>query len=82
LGPELCEKIKEPDGGWVEYIWPKPGQEAPSRKVTYALKVEGTPYVVDASIYDDAVTIEEPERLSSSDSWGETLGVVRGFIKN
>jgi hypothetical protein len=48
--------------GRVHVAETRPGGAEP---VTYALKVEGTPYVVDASIYDDAVTIEELERLSS-----------------
>jgi cytochrome c len=64
FGPELCERIKQPQGGWVEYMWPKPGGEEPTRKVTYALKVEDTPYLVDAGVYDDAATIEELERVS------------------
>jgi len=64
FGPELCEKIKQPQGGWVEYVWPKPGEEEPTRKITYSLKVEGTPYLVTAGIYEDAVTIEELERIS------------------
>jgi cytochrome c len=64
FGPELREKIEQPQGGWVEYMWPKPGEEEPTRKITHALQVEGTPYLVDAGIYDDAATIEELERIS------------------
>jgi signal transduction histidine kinase len=45
---------RDPDGGWLEYPFPKPGEEQPSRKITYMLAVPGTPYVVGAGVYADA----------------------------
>ncbi len=37
--------------GWVDYMWPKPGEEAPVAKSSYILRVDGTPYFVGAGIY-------------------------------
>lgn len=37
--------------GWVDYMWPKPGEDKPSVKSSYIYRVEGTPYFVGAGIY-------------------------------
>jgi cytochrome c len=61
---ELCEAAQQPQGGWVEYMWPKPGEQEPSRKVTYVKAVEGTPYSVLAGVYDEDATVEELQQIS------------------
>jgi cytochrome c len=61
---ELCEAAQQPHGGWVEYMWPKPGEQEPSRKVSYAKAVAGTPYIILAGIYDDDATVEELQQIS------------------
>ncbi len=58
LGRELCAAAKNPNGGWVEYWWPKPGETEPSRKITFIVQVPGQPYQVTAGIYDET-TIEQ-----------------------
>ena len=63
--PKFCEATKTPDGVWVEYWWPKPGEKEGSRKVSYALRVSNTPYIVGAGIYDDSATITELQKLTS-----------------
>jgi len=63
---QLCEATKAPSGLWVEYWWPKPGETAGSRKVSYALKATGTAYVVGAGIYDDKATIADLQKLSGN----------------
>lgn len=61
-----CKKVKDsPSGFWNEYWWPKPGETEASRKLTYHLSAKGTPYVVNAGIYDDKATIKELSKLSS-----------------
>lgn len=55
----LCDAGEKPGGEWTEYMWPKPGETEPSRKVSYSLRVEGTPYTVMAGIYSDTAQIEE-----------------------
>lgn len=37
--------------GWVDYMWPKPGQDTPAQKSSYILRVDGTQYFVGAGIY-------------------------------
>ena len=37
--------------GWVDYMWPKPGQENPVAKSSYIYRVPDTPYFVGAGIY-------------------------------
>ncbi len=61
---ELCEAAQQPQGGWVEYMWPRPGEQEPSRKVSYAKAVAGTPYVVLAGVYDEDATVEELQQIS------------------
>ncbi len=60
---QLCEVAKKPKGGWVEYWWPKPGEKTPSRKITYILQVEGTPYQVGAGVYDDTISLDELNKM-------------------
>lgn len=55
----LCEAGELAGGGWVEYMWPKPGETEPSRKVSFSLRVEGTPYTVMAGIYSDTAKVDE-----------------------
>src|SRR5208282_3780747 len=48
-----CKVVQDsPSGVWNEYWWPKPGATEPSRKITYHLAARGTPYIVNAGIYD------------------------------
>ena len=55
----ICEAAKQPSGGWLAYMWPKPGESKPSRKVSFAINVEGTPYTVVAGIYNDTDTVAD-----------------------
>jgi signal transduction histidine kinase len=63
LFKELCDAGKKPTGGWVAYMWPKPGQEEAAQKVSYATSVEGTHYQVSAGIYDDKSTVADLTKL-------------------
>jgi signal transduction histidine kinase len=48
--------VAEAEGaGWVDYMFPKPGQSEPSRKWTYvkAVSVDGTPSLVASGFYPD-----------------------------
>jgi signal transduction histidine kinase len=62
---QMCKVAEKPGGGWVEYWWPKPNEKKDSRKISYALKVAGTPYVVGAGFFDDAVKLETLEALTA-----------------
>jgi signal transduction histidine kinase len=52
--PLFVEFVKIAGGqgqGWVDYMWPKPGQDQPAAKSSYIQRVPGTPYFVGAGIY-------------------------------
>ena len=36
----MIEDLKTDDSAWVLYMWPKPNQTKPSKKVTYVRKVK------------------------------------------
>jgi cytochrome c len=55
----LCEGGKSAQGTWVEYNWPKPGSKESSRKISFVIGVEGTPYTIAAGIYNDDLSIAE-----------------------
>lgn len=55
----LCDAGEMSGGSWAEYEWPKPGETIPSRKISYSLRVDGTPYTVMAGIYSDTAKVEE-----------------------
>jgi cytochrome c len=50
----LIEKARTEGSGWVEYMWPKPGETAPSNKMSYIRKVkmpDGMEVIVGAGMY-------------------------------
>ncbi len=49
----------------MEYDFPEPGGTQPTRKVSYLLAAQGTPYVVGAGIYDATTKVEDLNRLAS-----------------
>ena len=55
----LCDAGEKPGGSWGEYAWPKPGETTPSRKISYCVRVEGTPYTLMAGIYSDTAKVED-----------------------
>lgn len=60
---QICADGKKPGGGWVEYWFPKPGEQTPSRKVSYALSVPGTSLVATAGIYSDTLKVSDLDAL-------------------
>jgi cytochrome c len=63
IAATLCETGQRPQGGWTEYLFPKPGEQEPMRKLSYSKAAEGTPYVPTAGIYSEDVTLEELEQI-------------------
>ena len=49
---DFVKTANSPGQGWVNYLWPKPGEKEPSPKATYIYRVEGTPYAVGAGVYE------------------------------
>jgi signal transduction histidine kinase len=62
---EICE---EKGAGWVPYVWPKPGQEGTSPKISYVKVVKhgGKDYVAGAGMYD--VTPADIKKLFPGDA--------------
>jgi len=51
---EFIETAKSKGSGWVEYMWPKPGEKKPSKKISYvrgAKMPNGETVIVGAGIY-------------------------------
>jgi hypothetical protein len=44
-------------------MFPKPGEQEPSRKLSYAKAVAGTPYVLIAGIYDEDAKLADLEKM-------------------
>ena len=57
-GLELCETANN-GGGWIEFMWPKPGTQNPLRKLAFVYPVPGYRYTVCAGIYDDTLSLKE-----------------------
>jgi len=51
---EMNQVAKAKGAGWVSYMWPKPGEKKPSKKVSYVklCPVEGTELVLGCGVYD------------------------------
>lgn len=61
---QLCEATTKPKGGWVEYLWPKPGEKEASRKISYCRQIPGTPYQAGAGLYDESISMEELNKMA------------------
>ena len=55
---KFCEGGENPNGTWVAYEWPKPGSDEPARKISFTIRVDGTPYTVLAGIYNDDADLD------------------------
>jgi signal transduction histidine kinase len=66
FGKQLCDMAGQSKGGWVEYRFPKPGEQTVLRKVAYVRSVEGTSYQVGSGIYDKTAKIEDLQKLSDA----------------
>jgi cytochrome c len=64
IAADFCAAGRQPHGGWVEYNFPKPGETQATRKVSYLLAAQGTPYVVGAGLYDEKAKIDDLDRLA------------------
>lgn len=53
IGREMLDVVHERGAGWVDYLWPKPGDTRPSKKSSYVqgVRVGETLYVVGAGVY-------------------------------
>ena len=52
---EMNKLVREKGAGWVDYMWPKPGEKEPSQKVSYVKLCKmkgGTEIVIGCGVYD------------------------------
>lgn len=64
---EMCRAGSQPRGGWVEYVWTKPGAGRVSRKLSYTLTADisfSTGIQVAAGVYDDKLSVAELTKLA------------------
>ncbi|MBN1574422.1 MAG: cache domain-containing protein [Deltaproteobacteria bacterium] len=59
VGVEECKVSNNPNGGWVEIMWPKIGSTEPVRKICYVLRLPGQRYTVGSGIYEPEMTLDE-----------------------
>ncbi len=52
---EFLKVVQTKGSGWVDYMFPKPGQTQPSQKWSYvkAVQIDGTPGIIGAGFYPD-----------------------------
>lgn len=52
---EFLTVVQTKGSGWVDYMFPKPGQKKPSRKWSYVkgITVDGTPGIIGAGFYPE-----------------------------
>ena len=52
---EMIETAKTQGSGWIDYMWPKPGESEPSKKMTYIKKVKvgEKTFIVGSGFYTD-----------------------------
>jgi cytochrome c len=53
ISTEMIKVAQTKGSGWVDYMWPKPGQSEPSQKWSYVktVKIDGVPGFVGAGFY-------------------------------
>ncbi|MGZ8568295.1 MAG: cache domain-containing protein [Bacteroidia bacterium] len=53
LTREIIKTVQTKGSGWVDYMWPKPGESVPSQKSAYVMKamLDGKPVAVGCGIY-------------------------------
>jgi signal transduction histidine kinase len=64
---ELCRTANQLRGGWVEYVWTKPGAGRVSRKLSYTLTADmafSTGIQVAAGVYDDKISVGDLDKLA------------------
>lgn len=64
---DLCKAGDDKRGGWVEYVWTKPGAGAVSRKISYATRADvafSTGIQVAAGVYDDKTPVGDLVKLT------------------
>ena len=73
---EFVKVVKASGAGYVDYLWPKPGSEAPVPKISYVKGFEPWGWIVGTGVYTDdvdAVFAQEAKRFLI---WGIVMGAL------
>lgn len=65
---ELCKAATDKHGGWVDYVWTKPGDGKVSRKLSYAVSADmafSTGIQVAAGVYDEKLSLDELNKMTA-----------------
>ncbi len=46
---------QDKDGGFVDYLWPKPGSQKPEPKLSFALKLDQWDWIIGTGVYTDDI---------------------------
>jgi methyl-accepting chemotaxis protein len=73
------------EGGFVDYLWPKPGAESPEPKLSFARKLEGWDWIIGTGVYTDDIEKTVSQRAALirkeiSSQIVKTAAVVAGLI--
>ncbi|MFZ2853319.1 MAG: methyl-accepting chemotaxis protein, partial [Rhodocyclaceae bacterium] len=71
---EFNKAVKAQGAGFVDYLWPKPGQEAPAPKISYVKGFAPWGWVIGSGIYIDDV--DSAVRQQAGIMGGMTLGIL------
>jgi len=63
---EMNKVIKDSGAGFVFYMWPKPGQQVPSQKVTYVKALRDWGWIIGSGVYVDNVDAVIAKRVISA----------------
>ena len=74
---EFNNTVKSKGAGFVEYVWPKPGFDAPVPKLSYVMGFQPWGWVIGSGIYIDDVEAKFREAAIAFLAWGIVIG---GFI--
>lgn len=73
---EMVEVAKAHGAGFVSYLWPKPGRDIPTLKVSYVKAVPSWGWVVGSGVYVDTVTTIFLGRLIESSVYAALLALI------
>jgi signal transduction histidine kinase len=74
---EFLTLVKTSGHGWVDYMWPKPGESVPTQKSTYVstADVKGTTYMVGCGVY--LADAPKAPRVAGKTTAPELMALVR-----
>ena len=76
----FVEKVRKDKAGYVQYLWPKPGQEKPVEKISYVKGFEAWGWVVGSGLYTDDLWDDFVSRSTSVGIVIAMLVLLTGWI--